>query len=133
MEKNFENATRAGLRFETPQGALSVEDLWHLPLTSRTGRANLDDIARGLHKQLKDTDENVSFVDNTKKTDTKAQLAFEIVKHIITVRLSERDEAAQAAERAERKQVLLGLLADKSNEELKGLSADELRAKIAAL
>jgi hypothetical protein len=35
----FEQATRAKIRFSTPVGMLSVEDLWDLPLTSTQGQA----------------------------------------------------------------------------------------------
>ena len=65
---DFEKASRIRLRFDTPQGSLTVEDLWQLPLTSRTGRANLDDIAKSLNRQLKETAEE-SFVVKNNKTN----------------------------------------------------------------
>ena len=61
MEQMFEKASRAKIRFETSKGSLTVEDLWDLPLTSNTGKADLDDIARGLHSQLKEHRLNLPF------------------------------------------------------------------------
>jgi hypothetical protein len=89
----FEQASRMKLRISTTSGNLSVEDLWDLPLTSRTNKLNLDDIARSLHQELKSQDD-VSFV--TEKTSPKQsllQLQFDIVKHIIDVKISERNAA----------------------------------------
>ena len=46
----FEQASRNKLRFDTNiKGVISTEDLWDLPLTSDTGRVNLDDIAKALY------------------------------------------------------------------------------------
>ena len=45
----FEQATRQAFRFESPKGFLTVEDLWNLPLTNNTGRANLDGINAGIN------------------------------------------------------------------------------------
>jgi hypothetical protein len=129
----YEKALRMKLRFETPQGPLTVEDLWDLPLqTTRANRASLDDVARGLHLQLK-SGADISFVDTAKKSDHTAQLKFDIAKHIIDVRLAENAAAATAAANKERKQHLLGILASKENEALLGMSVEELRAAIAAL
>lgn len=123
----FEQATRLKLRFESPKGALTVEDLWDLPLTSQTGRANLDSIAIELHRATKDATDVVSFVDAAVPANDDAQLAFAVVKHVIQVRVTERDLAKQAAERKEKKQRLLELIARKQDEELAGKSVDELR------
>ncbi len=128
----FEKATRMKLRFETPKGQLDVEDLWNLPLTSNMGKANLDDVARLLHKQLKSGD-NISFVEKDKKSDETIQLKFDIVKHIIDVRLTESEAAKNARLRAEQKQQLLALIAEKEGDTLKGLSLEELRKKVAEL
>ncbi len=128
----FEKASRAQLRFNSPKGLLTVEDLWLLPLTSTVGKANLDDIARGLHAELK-SDNTVSFVEPTKTADVRTQLAFDITKHIIGVRLAENAKAAEAAANKEKKQKLLDILARKQDDALSALSIDDLRAQIAAL
>ena len=121
----FEKASRMKLRFNTSKGMLSVEDVWELPLTSNSGRVNLDDIAKELFKQLKESDV-VSFV--TKKTDSNeyTQLAFDIIKHIIDIKLLEREENARIKSNKEKKQQLLALIAQKENEQLGGMSLEEL-------
>lgn len=128
----FEKATRLKLRFDSSKGPLAAEDLWDLPLAQDPRRANLDDIAISLHRQLKNG-EDVSFVDKEKKSDAIVQLKFDIVKHVIEVRLAERDLAATAKGNAEQKQKILGIIAEKEGESLKGKSLDELKAMVAGL
>ena len=130
----FEEASRLKFRFDTPQGLLSVEDLWELPLTSprSTARANLDDIARGLHHALRH-DDNVSFVNVANKSDPTIQMKFDLVKHIIDVRLTANAAEAKRHEDAEKKQRLLSILKDREDESFKSMSVDELRKAIEAL
>lgn len=128
----FEKASRVRLRFETQQGMLDVEDLWDVPLTSNRGRANLDDIARSLSKKLKET-ETESFVVKTPKADEATQLAFDLVKHIIEVRLAENEAAQLIKTNKEKKQRLLALIAKKENEQDEGRSLEDLRAEAEGL
>jgi hypothetical protein len=129
----FAVASRLKFRFETPRGSLTVEDLWNLPLTSRTGKVNLDDIARSLYRDVKDMGDEVSFVAPIQKTDEIPGLKLELVKYIISVLVSERDTAAQEAVRREKKQRLLELIVRKEDETLAGKSLDELRAMVEQL
>ena len=128
----FENAVRQKLRFDTSLGALSVEDLWDLPLTSTKGRANLDDIARALHKKLRSGDD-VSFVDTERKSDATFQLGFDIVKHVIDVRLAENAAVKLEKERAEKKQKIMGIIAAKQDASLHEMSLDDLKKLMADL
>lgn len=132
MENMFERATRGKVRYETPKGYLSVEDLWDLPLTSRTNKANLDDIARGLNKQLKETDEE-SFVVKRRSENEEVRLKFDIVKYIIDVRLQENEEADKKAAIKQKKERLLTIIAQKEDEQLLGTSLDELKAMAESL
>lgn len=127
----FELATRAALRFESPKGPLSVEDLWKLPLS--TGAANLDQIAQDLDKKLKANTETKSFVKPAANKDDDTQLKFDIVLHIINVKVADRDAAAKAKGRAEKRQQLLALLEQKENEKLSEASADEIRKMLAEM
>lgn len=122
----FQQASRIKARFDSPKGLLTVEDLWDLPLTSATGKANLDDIARGLHRALKETAE-VSFVKPASTKPTDDQLCFDIVKFVIDTKMAERDAAAQETERKAKKQRILELIAKKQDETLEGKSEEELR------
>lgn len=131
----FDKATRLHLRFETSKGSVSVEDLWDMPLTSEVGRPNLDSLAISYDKQLRETAETKSFVTPTKASIDREllQLKFDIVHHIIGVRLKEREERAAATDRAAQKEKLLGILARKQDAELESKTADELKAAINAL
>ena len=129
---NFEKALRLKLRFDSPSGLLVVEDLWDLPLTSTKGRANLDDIARGLNKKLKSGDD-VSYVVKERKSDETVQLAFDLVKHVIDVRLAENAAALLEKERAEKKQKIMSIIASKQDESLHSMSLDDLKKLMSEL
>lgn len=130
----FEIASRKKVRFPTPQGNLSVEELWELPLTSKTNKANLDDIAKELYAQVQDQGKTVSFVMKTTEVQNSTlMLQFDIVRHIIDVRLEENKAASQARENAEKKQRLLSLIAQKEDAALAETSLDELKKMVEAL
>lgn len=128
----FEKAVRMKLRFDTPQGQLAAEDIWDLPLTSGTNRANLDDIARRLSKQVKES-ETESFVIRPAKANEVTILKFDIVKYVIEVRLAENEAAALAKANKERKQQILSIIAKKKDEKLEQSSVEELEALANAL
>jgi hypothetical protein len=126
----FEKASRAKLRFDTPRGRLTPEDLWHLPLIG--GDTCLDEIAKGLSRAVQDSGQE-SFVLKTNEPNEALTLGFDVVKHIIDVRLLEK-EAAENAERArQKKQQILSIIADKEVESLKESSIDELRELVKEL
>ena len=129
----FEQASRLGLRYETTKGSLTVEDLWTLPLTSTVNKPNLNDIALGLYKQVRETADIVSFVDDSAKPDAKVQLQFSIVKHIIDVKKAENAERAAAASKAALKQTLLAALERKQNNALETMTEEEIRQKLSEL
>lgn len=134
IEKMFEYASRHKLRFETSQGQLSVEDLWGMPLV-HTKLTSLDDIALELNKLVKDVGEPISFVNPDAKSDKDeaVHVKFELVKYIISIKLEDMKAVTDANERKARKQHLLSLLAEKEGEQLKSLSAEELKKMIADL
>ncbi len=124
----FEQASRERIRFQTQVGAVSVEDLWVLPLSSKTNKPNLDDIAKGLYKELKNTEDAVSFVNKpaTSSKTNRTQLMFDIVMHIINVRLEENAVAAKTRETAEKRQKIMEILADREENTLKTASTEDL-------
>jgi hypothetical protein len=72
-----------------------------------------------------------SFVVTATKADAELQLKFELVKHIISARLSENEAARTAKERKEQKQKLAEILDRKKNAALENLSVEELEAALA--
>ena len=120
----FEQATRLKLRFKSNNGMVTTEDLWDLPLSQ------LDGIAKELRKELRDTED--SFIEE-KKSNSQLELRFEVVKHVITTKLEERDAKAKAKEVAARRQVLLEALEKKQNAALDGMSAEDIQKELATL
>lgn len=129
----FQYATRNALRFQSPRGELDVERLWQVPLRGNNG-FNLDVIAQTANKAAEAAG-TASFVDADKTTvvQERAKIIFEVVKAVITVKVTE-EKAAQkaAADRAELNE-LLEVLASKQKGDLANLSAEDLRARIAKL
>jgi hypothetical protein len=128
----FEEASRKRLRFESPQGLLTVEDLWQLPLQSMSGKhANLDGIAILISKALKDSSTE-SFVTQRLRTDISGparadlELKLEIVKRVIKVRIQEAEAADKAAEIKAKKDRIMEIIAAKEDEALKGHRASTI-------
>lgn len=122
----FVKASRLKLRFSTSKGLISVEDLWDLPLTA------LDTIAKNLNKEVKESAEE-SFIKMKTSASTLATLRFEIVKHIIEVKLNEAEAAQKRAENKERKAQILALIAEKQNKELSEKSIADLMKELESL
>lgn len=127
----FLTAARSKFRFSSSAGIISAEDLWDLPLSGRG--ANLDNIARALHKELKDADGDISFVKPAVKTTVEIQAKFDIVKYVIDVKMTERDARDMAETKAATKQKLMAKLAEKQDKDLDNKSAEEIQAMIDAL
>jgi len=128
----FEQATRRAIRFESAKGDLSVEQLWDLPLQSRN-QFDLDTIAKTVNRQLNAVTEEsfVSVRENPAKETLSLKL--EIVKHIISVKLQEAEEARNRANKASEKEKLLRLLDEKQNEALRALTPEEIQERLKAL
>lgn len=125
----FEKASRMKLRFPTVRGLLSAEDVWEMPLANIRDGFSLDGLAVMLDKKLKESNVT-SFVTKKSGPDEVTQLQFDIVKHIIDVRVAESEAAFKAREIKENNQKILQLIAEKSNEELRGKSIEELQAML---
>lgn len=126
------SAVRNKYRWDTPNGALSVEHLWDLPLKSTKG-LDLDDIAVQLHKELEQNE--LSFVDNEKPSSARQVLQdkFDIVLNIIETKKKEAELARTAKERAEARARVQELIAQKLDEKDRSASIEELMAKLETL
>lgn len=123
---NFEKASRLKLRYKTNRGSITTEDLWDLELE------DLDTIAKSLNKQLKESNEE-SFIRTRTKKSSSLEIQFEVVKHIINVKLDEEEARKNAAVKRQQKAKLLDLIAQKENENLSAKSIGELTAELEKL
>lgn len=126
MDNIFEYASRKQLRFQVAKGNLNTEDLWDLSLES------LDLIAKAINKKLKESDEE-SFINKKTTANTELNVQFEIVKHIIDVKLAEADRKKLAKDRAAKRAQLLDFIGKKELTALESKSLDDLRAELAQL
>ena len=118
-EKIFEYATRNKIRFPF-KGMISVEDLWDLSLT------NLDSIYKTLNKQVKQSEEE-SLLNTKASVDTELEVQIAIVKHIVSVKLAEKEAAEKASAKKAQKQKIMSIIATKENEALQNSSIDDLK------
>jgi hypothetical protein len=129
----YDAALRGKFRFESIKGLLSLETLWEVPLTSRDG-LNLNEIAKAAKRDVvEEAEEN--FVRPTTKDprQRKAELKLDVVKHVISVRLKERDAAESRATRKLEKEKLLGILEKKQDAALEDLDEAAIEKRLKEL
>jgi hypothetical protein len=125
----FEKASQVKLRFLSGKGVMTTEDLWDLKLE------DLDRMAVALRKEVKESEEE-SFIKTTSaksKVAETTELKFEIVKHIITVKLAEKEARALAAEKRAKRAQLIELIGKKEITALESKSIDDLKKELAEL
>ena len=123
---NFEKASRLKLRFSTNKGELSVEDLWDLSLES------LDTIAKAVNKKLKDESEE-SFIGKKSSNNAVLELKMDILKEVIEVKLKEKEAKASRVIKSAKLAQLKELANNKANEQLSGMSLEEINKLILEL
>ena len=128
----YQQAARNKLRFASNKGDLTVEQLWDLPLSSKTG-VDLDTIAKSVNRELNALAEE-SFV-QTKSSPQKTLLALklEIVVDVILTIEAENEERRKRADKLAQKAFLEEVLHSKKEDALKGLSVEELEKRLADL
>ena len=128
----FEQATRQALRFPSARGDLTTEQLWDLPLQSKS-QFDLDTVAKTVNAALKGVAEE-SFVSTTNNpAKDKFELMLEVVKHIIAFKVKQAEDVRQAQARRDERNKLLGVLADKQDEALKALTPEQIEARLKEL
>lgn len=132
MSNNFKKAARLKLRFPSIKGQLSVEQLFDMPLTSKSG-FDLDSVAKQVNAGLRLASED-SFV-NTKPNLEKDlnQLCLDIVKEVIADRIAENEANAKAVANRHEREKLLTVLEGKKDAALANLTEAELEERIRAL
>ena len=127
MFEAFETAIRTKLRFQSPKGEISLEQLYELPLRGDFG---LDTGAKTVNKALKNVSEE-SFVETASNpAQERLELALGIVRHVIDVKLTEETRRSQVAKAKAEETRLLEILAEKQDGKLSELTEKELQDRI---
>lgn len=121
----FEVATRKQYRFPF-KGSATVEDLWQLSLT------NLDSVFKTLNAEAKKVEEE-SLLKTKSAKDEELLDKIEIVKHIVRVKLEEKEQRENAKKNKEMKQRLLEIKAKRADAALEKMTDEELEREIAKL
>ena len=128
----FGESTRRHLRYPSGKGNITTEDLWDLPLTAKDG-FDLENVAQRVNAELKATQQESFVKPAPSALRSTNEIRLETIKAVIAYRIAERDAATlRAAKKAERER-LMHALETKSEAALQALSADEVKARIAAL
>lgn len=116
---NFKLAAQQKLRFQTPKGLLSTEQLWELSIPE------LDSMAVALESEYKQSGKK-SFVEKSTEKDKTTKLKFDIVIDILETKVEAEQVATKLKEDKEHNAKILSLIAEKKDESLKGKSIKEL-------
>jgi hypothetical protein len=131
----FELATRQKLRFDAESHSnLTVEQLWDLPLTTTSpNRSSLDGAGKLLLRELREQGEESLVTPANNAPKAALQLKLDIIKSIIATKQAENAAKQDEAARAQQRATLRELLAEKHAEELKGLTKEQIEAKLKEL
>ena len=119
MSNMFEKAVKGKYRFPY-KGQIAVEDLYDLPLGA------LDTVFKTLNAEVKKTDEE-SLLQTKSEEDDILSTKIEIVKYIFNEKLEEKKNRQEAAERKEKKQKIMQIIATKQDEALRNASVEDLQ------
>ena len=118
----FELATREKYRFPF-KGMINVEDLWDLSIE------DLDVVFKNLNRELKQYDEE-SLITSSDVRNATLLNKIAIVKHIAEFKMEEAEFRRTERERANQRQKIMSILADKQNDSLNSKSIEELKAML---
>lgn len=119
----YKQAAQLKLRFETPKGMLSVEQLFDLTMTDLSTSIKK---VNALLKKEKATDDELAFLEGIDTTETQNALRFKILKDVYLSKKEARDAAALDYEKKQRNQRIAELIAKKKDEALESKSIEEL-------
>lgn len=121
MEMMFENAVRNKYRWYTKKGNVSVEDLWDMNIN------DLNDIYKELRIEYKNSFEESLLVEA--KPNKELESKIEIIKHIVNIKIAEKNAKAVEAEKKQKAKMIDDILAKKEISGLESMSIEELKKK----
>ena len=128
----YKYAAQHGLRFPSARGGLTTEQLFDLPLSSKSG-FDLDSVAKSVNAELKACSEESFVSTKANPLQQELQVALDLVKDVIATKQAINAEALKKQHRTEERRRILDAMANKKDQELSQASIEELEKKLAAL
>ena len=128
----FKQATKLKLRFSSVRGDLTIEDLWDLPLTSKSN-LSLDGVGKPIQKALRESDEDSLVAVPTTSKNELNSLRLAVIKEIISVKQEENLIKQNQAAIESQKALLKQALASKKVDEINSLSVEEIEKRLASM
>lgn len=113
-------------RFKSPNGNITTEDL--LDLKPEV----LNEMAKEVNRELSLESEE-DFLKNRSVEASGLSEKLEVLKYVINLKLAERDRRANEKVRADERQRLLRILAERQEEDIKSLSTEDLKKRLEEL
>lgn len=89
----FEKAARYRYRFDTPNGSISVEELWTLPIcTECEDKYDLIDVYKDITKRIEQRNAITKALNKPEIVDDHLDTKLKVVTHIIRTKLEEGAE-----------------------------------------
>ena len=128
----FKQATKLKLRFSSVRGDLTIEDLWDLPLTSKSN-LSLDGVGKPIQKALRESDEDSLVAVPTTSKNELNSLRLAVIKEIISVKQEENLIKQNQAAIESQKALLKQALASKKVDEINSLSVEEIEKRLSSM
>jgi len=125
----YKKAARLKLRFDTPKGALSVEQLFDLTMTELSSLIKKTNAIVKKEKSAAE-DDDLAFLEGKDNVESLNSLRFGILKDIYLTKKQERDDAAIDLDKKQKRQRIAEIIQKKENEALENLSIEELKKKL---
>ena len=124
----YKKAARLKLRFDTPKGALSVEQLFDLTMTELSSLIKKTNAI--VKKEKSAEDDDLAFLEGKDNVESLNSLRFEILKDIYLTKKQEREDAAIDLDKKQKRQRIAEIIQKKEDEALENLSIEELKKKL---
>ena len=128
----FEQASKKKIRFSSNRGDLTAEQLWDMPLQSKSG-FDLDTIAKEVNRGIKESSEESFVTTKASSATTTLELQLEVLKHIIAVKIEAAAVAAKRTDNEARRAKLIEALENKQNSELNNMSTEDILKELEKL
>lgn len=122
----YKQAAQLKLRFQTPKGLLSTEQLFGLSLSDLA--SSIKEVRSQIKENTIKEDDALAFLDGEPKAETENDLRFKILKDVFLTKKGDLEAKRKEAENKEFNAKIDAIIARKQDEKLDSMSIEELMA-----